>query len=316
MTLRPPATRIAPLTPLARLVLLTLALALILPLVLAGGALSAQTRDEPVAAFTFLAGAVKYKPAYSTAWNIAHLYGSLSPGDELKLASKASCIISFDYFRVQVNGPAQARVGKNGLVRVSGSPKAVRRIDSGVFLAQAPKPVMQHIGGQGYRMMLIGPTSSPTHVILSTTPGFRWHLSEPRESTTVILMDEKGRTLWTRPAGGESLAYPADQAPLQPGGAYQWYALAGPAVTDMDIPGYFKVLGAAPAAEVKAMQAKARELLKKHPQDAAPLQFLLARMAELDLAQDAYQVGLELQRKFPKIDISLLMKDLKGELGL
>lgn len=296
-----------------------LALLVLAALLGAGRSFSAPDNASPVAMITYLSGKVSLQGAGSTAWKAAHLGASLYPGQTISLDKNSSCIIT--YFkngpRLQVKGPTQASVQAQGLKVVSGPKDAIAPVPaSRIYVRQGQNVGIEHLGVQGIRAIRFVEIQSPVHTVLSTRPAFRWHYLAAHPNYTVFLFDSQGKAIWQRPATKEVLPYPKDEKPLVPGETYAWFPAAGEALGSMDQPEEFKVLDASSAADLDTLSRRLRANLKKNPQDPSPLKLLVMRYVELDLLEEAYKTGLDLQAKFPKENLKPLLDDLKSSLNL
>jgi hypothetical protein len=117
----------------------------------------------------------------------------------------------------------------------------------------------------------------PAGAILETRPEFLWEPRSPATGARVVLL-HRGTPVWTAPAPARAgldvvrLPYPSDEAPLEPGRAYEWEVVAAGPLGSVQGARSFRVLSPRDRARfeeaVREIETRApreaRELLRAH----------------------------------------------------
>lgn len=291
-----------------------------------------------VCMITSLQGGVQVLPKGASSPLQARIIQRLKTGDTVNLAAGGSVVATFlfDGHREQLRGACSARVEDRCLTVIRGGADARRILATRrVQATRDSRFGMEHVGVSVSRVKsaAVGLEPAglfPCHRLLSLRPTFAWSTSGPPSTFTLILEETRaGKAcqesvaveVWREVVTGARFPWPATRAALTPGTSYRWGVVEGshPKKGDGATPWQFQafeVIGSEAASQFKAYEAECRAAMELDPDDASPLVLLWDRCCQLQLLEEAYRIGQELEKRYPgEGEFKMQMHRLRATLG-
>lgn len=252
-------------------------LSFIIIIISAPSANSKSKKQPKVAIIYEIKGNVSILESGGKTWHKASLMKLLQTGDKIKVDKSSMVVVVFfsDGHGEKITSPGEAKIGEKSLIAESRGKLIIAQLppDKDLPLPQTSNNMSDQILGvtmRCYEQPESGTilTLNPSLGIMTVTPSFQWVSVPEAEEYKFKLIDENEHPLWQRTAAKNSLAYPADEKPLEWGRRYYWEVKAyrENRVIAMGFSA-FDILTTKKIEEIKVLQEKFQSCIEKEPKE-------------------------------------------------